>query len=98
LGGQLWTFVPAPAKGWFFITSAMQTENSVVVIEIKGGRQEKPMPLQVNVPKTKDDPGGNDYQLWQLQDESGKSVPPPPTPPTPQGGWPGLGGVPIPWQ
>ncbi len=93
---QLWWSVPAPAAdGWFFITSQFTTagpDSQPLVIEIQGGSQRPKTLLQVNLPKTTDAPGGNDYQLWQFVDENGNTVTPPP-PPAGQGGtisnWPG---------
>lgn len=93
---QLWWFVPAPAaEGWFFITSWEMTagpNSQQLVIEIQGGSQNRNTLLQVNLPKTTDAPGGNDYQLWQFVDENGNTVTPP-APPAGKGGtisnWPG---------
>jgi hypothetical protein len=90
---QLWWFAPAPAaEGWFFITSWETTagpNSQQLVIEIQGGSQERNTLLQVNLPKTKDAPGGNDYQLWQFVDENENAVTPPPPPTGQAGNWPG---------
>jgi hypothetical protein len=73
---QVWTFVPSPVAGYYFIQSDLGNQN--LVIDVQGASTKPSAPLDALTQKTKSPDGDN--QLWMFVDERGVSVTPPPPP------------------
>jgi hypothetical protein len=74
---QLWSFIPSPVPGFFFIQSSLGD----LVIDVEGASTKPGTHLDAFTKKT----GSPDNQLWTFVDENGNSVTPPPVfvPPPP---------------
>jgi hypothetical protein len=74
---QLWTFLPSPVPGYYFIQSSMAN----LVIDVEGASTKPGTHLDAFTQKA----GSPANQLWTFIDEKGNTVTPPPpfTPPPP---------------